>query len=150
MTENIEQPAVLLIERRVEDLGAVAEPVRARVDQRQILQMLVPAARDRIDRDQPAVERRPARSQEALLMQQVLAHPPLIAMPMPVAPEHVLVAMAPRQERRHLLEDVPVAHAPRDPREIEALHVLLVEEAQQLLRRSMLRDPGPGPRIDLR
>ncbi len=66
--DDVEEAAVLRGERVVEDLAPRAELVGAGVDQRRVLEVLVPAARERVEVDDRAGERGAGRAHERLLV----------------------------------------------------------------------------------
>jgi len=118
------------------------------VHQRVEFEVLVLATFLRLEAQQRRVDRHAALAEERVLVAQVLAARRSIAMQQRVGPQRVVVDMARAQPGERLGEELAVLHAPRDLAELEALHVLLVEEGEHVLRTALLRHVLPRTRVD--
>ena len=124
-----------------------ADLVGARVDQRGVLQVLVGQPLDRVEGQQRRHQVEAAAVREGRVVQEG-ANRLRIVVQQAVGPQRLLLDVPPLEQRRGLLEPVTVLHPPGDLVEVQAVEVGLVEEGEDLLRRAVLGDPGPGGLVD--
>ena len=141
---------VLLIETVVDDLPPLAERVRPGVDQRFVFEMLDLTPLDEIELQQWAVQPAAAFVDDQVGVEQELPRRCRHVVQQTIRPERVLVDVPRGEPLQHGVEHLRVLHSPRDAVEVQAADVVLVEEREDIVVRSLLRNVVPRFGVDLR
>ena len=148
VAEDRHQRGVLRREVPVPEHPCAAELVGALVHQGVELEVLVAAPLLRLDRGERRREPRAAPVEEVVAVAQELGRAAGVAVQQRVRPQRAVVGVARAQLGQRCFVERAVPHPPRDLAQLEALHVVAVEELQHLGGRALLADVLPRRRVE--
>ena len=148
--EDLEQAMILLVKPVVHDFPFLAQLMSSCIDQRFVFELLVPTALDRVDGEQGAAKEFSAVVRKGRFGQE-FPHARLVLVVYGIGPEGGVEMEAAAQLLEGFFVKSPSApafsrflHAKGDLAQIEPVEVVVREEAQDVLVRSILGNPCPG------